>query len=127
MAQAGGVASTRFGGGVVGWPDTLIQQTRQLVGGLAFGAGPRSLTLSFLVNDDHVTDPMVHAAVDPPSLWVRALATFPTVREEMAVALSSAKWLLAQGRLCWRRVVGPAQALVLTLARIGWRARTERH
>ena len=91
VAKGGGIAGARYGDSILGWTQTALTQARAFIGGLAFGDGARSLTMSFLTALGGPEDPLVFAVLDPASAWVKALARFPDMRLDMARALSAAR------------------------------------
>ena len=121
VGTAGPVAAVRFGAGTTGWADARLEQVRAFMGGLAFGEGRRSITLGFLLGQREVVDPALFAVLDPLSLWVRGLLCFPEVRGELHIIARAAVRKLECGGLCWKVAVDPAEVLVLSLQRAGWR------
>ena len=124
LAKTGAKPSITFGATVTGISDSMFKQARRLVAAAAGCAGNgRSITLSMLLSDgssNGCLDPAFAFTEGPAKAWAReiwdGIIPFAVLDRSMQRASAS----LHRARQPWRRVRGPAGALLLTLRRIGW-------
>ena len=124
VTRAAGTPAVTYGVEVVGMAETPLHATRAAVARAAApeGAGKNpDLVLWSLDGTGGSLDPAFDAHVLPIKFW--ALAVWQRWRPHylLARALRAGQRKLAQGRgPAWSKVAGPAAAVVLSAARLGW-------
>ena len=124
LVRASGTPMATYGVEVCGMGDSHLHRLRSLI---ARAAAPQAggknpdLVLHLADAAGGGLDPAVATHVLPISTWALACWQAWHPAESMAAALAHAQSrVLIGGTVCWRRVAGPAAAVVATAARIGW-------
>ena len=111
-----------YGGSYWGFPNhaikTMRQQARLATTGKA-GASFKSTRLFFLARTAGVVDPAALAHQGPIGAWARTVWAQRVPAQKLETILAWARGKLNR-KQPWRAVTGPAQAYILTLARLAW-------
>ena len=118
------VAAMKYGDEVAGVTEGSLQQRRRLAARAAFPAAYGVCPDGSLAVHDAAgvkpLDPIYDATLGPLKAWLVGAIQAPRRRGMMALAIAVAQRTIHAAARPWGHVAGPAAALLLTLARIGW-------
>ena len=124
VARGGPRAAMVFGASVQGATNEMLRRIRSTTGACAFGPlGGASLTMKFMLSEAKCLDPVYDLTIKPLLAWAAGIwSGAADMKRRMAVAFQQAMDFVQAGGCLERRAPGPTTALLMSLARVGWRA-----
>jgi hypothetical protein len=119
--KAGALPAATYGMAVLGASDShlgVLRATHARVAGLDSQLG--SQRLGFLLRAGTNADPAVAAHTLPMFAWSKIVWEETAQLEDLNLATAWALDRMRSSKAPWKRVVGPAGAVVTSLARLGW-------